>query len=173
MNILRLTPWNWLTKDTTGLQPAADAAQRQVSPFALHREIDRIFEDAFQHVGQGFDRSEKGAFAPRMDIASSPAEYTVTAELPGMDEKDIQLELNEDALVLKAEKRQESTREDQGYHRVERQYGLFQRVLHLPEDADADAIAASYDKGVLRIAIPRREPQQSPARRIAINTGNA
>lgn len=169
MNILRLTPWNWLTKDVREQNPALEA-QRQASPFALHREIDRLFDDTFRTMGHGISKTAEGVFSPRVDIAASPAEYTVTAELPGIDEKDITLELKDDVLLLKAEKKQESKEENEGYYRVERQYGLFQRALHLPEDADIDKITAKNKNGILTIVIPRREPQDTTARRIEITS---
>lgn len=169
MNILKLTPWNWIARETREQLPAQERQERYMSPFTFHREIDKLFENAFQHLGRGMaNDGGEGVFSPRIDILASPKEYVVNAELPGIEEKDIQLELKDDTLLLKAEKQRQCKDEKEGYCRVERQYGMFQRVLQLPEDAVTDEIAASYKNGVLRVAIPRREPVEPTVKRIEI-----
>lgn len=170
MNIIRLTPWNWVNRDSRENTPATETEQHRLSPFGLHREIDRLFEHAFSNLPTEHNKSVmQGVFSPRIDIAASPQEYSVSAELPGVDEKDITLDLNDNTLILKAEKHQESTENnDKGYYRVERQYGSFERMLNLPDDANPEAIKASYKNGVLHITIPRREPIAPAARRIEI-----
>jgi len=108
-------------------------------------------------------------FKPSVDISGSEKEYVISAELPGVDEKDISLELKGDALIIKAEKQREKKTEDKGYYRVERRYGSFQRVLAVPEDADAEGIKANYKKGVLTVTLPRKKGVESAAtKKIAI-----
>jgi len=103
-----------------------------------------------------------------VDIAGSEKEYVISAELPGVDEKDIHVELRGDSLILSAEKRQEAKSEGKGFYRIERSYGSFQRVLAVPDDADTDAVKASYKKGVLTVTLPRKASIAPVSRRIAI-----
>lgn len=169
MSILKLTPWNWLARENYEHVPEhGQQRQNYVSPFTLHREIDKLFEDAFRHVGRFHGGDVEGMMTPRMDIAASPSEYKISAELPGIEEKDIHLEVKNDALVLKAEKQCQLKEEKDGCSRVERQYGVFQRILQMPEDAVADEIKATSKNGVLYITIPRKEPQEPLAKRIEI-----
>ena len=86
-----------------------------------------------------------------------------------MDEIDVALELSDDTLVIKGEKKHEKDRKEQNYYQMERSYGSFQRVLSLPEDAAQDGIAATYKHGILTITIPRKARPATKAKRITIN----
>ena len=108
------------------------------------------------------------SFTPAINIAESDGEYKVTAELPGMDEQDIELSLHRDHLTIKGEKKQEHEEKSNGYHRVERSYGSFQRTIPLPQEIDADKVAANFQKGVLTVTLPKLPELQSGAKRIAI-----
>lgn len=178
MDIAKLNPWNWFKKEDEQ-EKALPVKRRDTQEYAanhpllsLHNEIDRIFDATLRDFGmQRWPLRETegpSLFKPKVDIAGSDKEYSITAELPGIEEKDITLELQGDALVIKAEKRQETKKEDKGYYRVERSYGSFQRVLAVPEDADTEQIKAKYDKGVLHVTLPRKETVESSAKRIAI-----
>jgi len=180
MNIIRVRPWNWLTKEgarETGTVPVDTPAHAKnylsVNPWSLHREIDKLFDDAFRHGGrQSGQEPVEGVMTPKIDISATDKEYLISAELPGIEEKDIELEVHGDTLSIKAhrehEKKDENKDEKRAYYRIERHYGMFQRVLHLPEDADADSVAANYKNGVLNISVSRKGPQKSEARKITI-----
>jgi HSP20 family protein len=169
MDFAKLNPWNWLKKEDEQekVLPGKQEESRGGEAFArspltaLHTEIDRIFDSALNRFG--LSTGTAGAFKPKMDIAGSEKEYTITAEIPGVDEKDIVIDLKGDTLIIKAEKRQEERTEDKGYYRVERSYGSYQRVLAVPKDVDTDAVKARYNSGVLTITLPRKsialEPQ--------------
>jgi HSP20 family protein len=85
-----------------------------------------------------------------------------------VDQKDVEVELNEDTLMIKGEKSQEHEEKNKDYHRVERSYGSFRRILSLPEDADRDAINATFQNGVMNIKIPRKALPESKSRQIEV-----
>ncbi len=106
---------------------------------------------------------------PTLDIAASDEEYTISVELPGVDEKDVHLELLDETLVIKGEKKHEKEEKEKNYYQMERSYGSFQRVLSLPEDAEQDGIGAAYKRGILTITIPRKAKAATKSKQIAIN----
>lgn len=127
-------------------------------PFtALQREIDRLFDD--------FTRSWPAAAAtpdltPRMDVSETDKEIEITAELPGLQEKDVQVNVADNILTIKGEKRAEKEEKDKNFRSIERSYGSFSRTLELPEGIDADAIKATIANGVLKVTVPKPAPAQ-------------
>ncbi len=178
MDIKRLNPWNWFRheEDQARNVPMQRGVPQIYSPLMqLHQDIDRMLDSVFRGFGlpsMGIDSmlsNENSLLRPNVDIASTDKEYTITVEVPGVDEKDVKLELSQDGtLTIRGEKKQEKEQKDKNYYRVERSYGSFQRVLSLPEDANRDGIDASFRNGVLTITCPRRAIAQSPAKRIDI-----
>lgn len=183
MDFAKLNPWNWFTKEDAQDKSAPvrqdQPPARPVFPggsfFEMPIDMAKFMENAFRAFGSApawpwpFASQKEGeAVRPKVDIVGSEKEYAITAELPGIDEKDIQVELKGDALIIKAEKRQEEKSEDKGYYRMERRYGSFQRVLAVPGDADVEGIKAGYKNGVLTITLPRKASVEPTAKRIAI-----
>ena len=131
-------------------------------------QVDSLFED-------WFGRSMGGTLAPRVDIAEDGGMITVTAELPGVTEKDIDIALREDQLTIKGEKRSEhqETNESQGHvlHKTERSYGAFHRTLTLPYRVEPDQITATFKDGILKVTIPKPADAQAQkeGRKIEIN----
>ncbi len=166
MELTKLNPWNWF-KNEEEQTPSSLPVQRHspsVHPaLQLHQEIDRLFDNAFRNFGfpsRGFESqlnglSHSALLRPNVDIASSDKEYTITVEVPGVEEDNIKLELAGNTLTIKGEKKQESEQKDHNFYRVERSYGSFQRVLSLPDDVLPDAIEAQFNNGVLTISLPR------------------
>jgi HSP20 family protein len=185
MDFTKLNPWNWFKKEDEQEKSMPvqmeKAAEKQAPPpstlAGVHTEIDRVFNEFFRGVGFGlpqlgmpaFGRLSGSVLKPSVDISGSEKEYAISVELPGVEEKDIHLELKDDALVIRAEKRQEEKSEGGGYYRVERSYGAFQRVFALPQDADGESIKAKYKNGIVTITIPRKAPPESKSKRIALN----
>ncbi len=185
LNLKKWVPWNWFKKEQDAQQgasslPVAKATAPAVMSSAsfepllqLHREVDRLFDDAFRGFGVQWPRltlpavaSEwQGLMRPALDIQETDKQYRITLEVPGVDEKDIHLTLDEDVLWIRGEKRQEQVHKDGQYHRVERGYGSFQRALNLPDDADQDSIKASFKNGVLAVTIDKRERAAAPSGR--------
>ena len=91
-----------------------------------------------------------------MDIGANDKEYTITVEVPGVSEKDVQVEVSNNIMTIKGEKKQEKEEKDKDFYRIERSYGSFQRVLSLPEDADQTDIKATFKNGILKVRMPRR-----------------
>jgi len=129
-------------------------------PFgAFQREMNKLFDDFFG----GFDLSpwapvEKRLstpFTPHIDVSETDKEIKVSAELPGMDEKDIDVSLTRDTLTIKGEKKQEAEDKGEGYYRMERSYGSFTRSIPLPIEVDTDKVQATFKKGVLEITLPK------------------
>jgi len=132
-------------------------------------QIDSLFED-------WFGRSMGGTLAPRVDLTEDEMALTVTAELPGVSESDIDISVRDHQLTLKGEKRSEhedkKEREGHVLHRVERSYGAFQRTLTLPYCVEPDRITATFKDGVLKIILPKPADAQAQTQghKIAINT---
>ncbi|MGB8894371.1 MAG: Hsp20/alpha crystallin family protein [Pseudolabrys sp.] len=131
------------------------------SPFmSLQREIDRLFED----FSRGFPTmAGNGATAlmPSMDVTETDKEIEITAELPGLEEKDVQINIADNILTIRGEKKAEKEQKDKNYRLVERSYGSFERTLELPEGVNADAIKASISKGLLKVTVPKPAPTQA------------
>jgi HSP20 family protein len=144
-----------------------------MDPFAaLRHEMDRVF-DSF--LGRGFGRFPElprvrwatGA-QPSIDVRETPTEFVVEAELPGMDEKDVNVTLNNGVLTLKGEKKSEREEKKDNYHMMERSYGSFRRTLQLGDMVDADKVKADFDKGVLKVTLPKRPEAVKAEKRIPI-----
>jgi len=131
------------------------------SPFmSLQCEIDRLFED----FSRGFPTiAGNGATAlmPSMDVTETDKEIEITAELPGLEEKDVQVNIADNILTIRGEKKVEKEQKDKNYRLVERSYGSFERTLELPEGVNADAIKANISKGLLKVTVPKPAPAQA------------
>lgn len=142
-------------------------------PFtSLRSEVDRLFDE---FTGSSFMRGiptmftgGAGELRPQTDIKESDSEIVVTAELPGVKEKDISLTLQDKVLTIKGEKKSETKKDEDNYHMVERSYGSFQRSFRLPDSVDEDACTADFSDGVLKVTVNKRKDAQKSARRIEI-----
>ena len=132
---------------------AASLARPAFSAFnALQREIDRLF-DNFTHAG--WSPFNGGGAAVSMDVADTEDGLELTAELPGLEQQDVDISLADGVLTISGEKRSERDEMDKDYRLVERSYGAFSRSIALPADVEADKIRATMDKGILKVSIPR------------------
>jgi HSP20 family protein len=134
---------------------------------SLRREMDRLF-DSF------FDRESRlpvgtGDWTPRFDLLESKDAILIKVDLPGMNEKDISVSLSGDNIVIKGERKTEREEKDKQYHRVERSFGAFQRIVPLPATVEAGKIKAEYKKGVLEVQLPKK-PEAKP-KEIPITVG--
>ena len=146
-------------------------------PFeSLHREIDRLFDD-FGRWRVPVRRSlfdwkafepEKTLAAPAVDIAENDKAYEITAELPGMNEKDVQVNVANGGLTIKGEKKEEKEEKEKDYYLSERRYGSFQRYFSLPETVDVDKIEAAFNNGLLKVTLPKKLEAQKPEKKIEI-----
>ena len=142
------------------------------NPFlALHREIDRVFDDFRQTPWLGFGRPNGGSrFAPLMDVAETDKAIEIKAELPGMSEADVDVSVVDNILSVKGEKKSETEKKDADYHMLERSHGAFTRSLTLPFEVDPDKVEARFDKGVLTITLPKPAEVAAKTRKIKIQS---
>ena len=143
------------------------------SPFlALHHEIDRVFEDFRRGAPwAGFGIANGGArFAPLMDVVETDKAIEIDAELPGMTESDIDVSVVDNVLTVKGEKKSEKEEKDADYHMVERSYGAFTRSLTLPYEVDASKVDAKFNKGVLKITLPKSPEVKAKTKKIKIRS---
>jgi HSP20 family protein len=136
----------------------------------LRNEIDRLFDDfSFPRPSRSiFSFSTLPEVVPAMQLTENKDHYRLSLELPGMEEKDIDVECADGVLTVSGEKRQESEEKNDGYLVSERSYGSFKRQLTLPADVDPDAIEAKYDKGVLKLTLKKDKKAASRVKKIAI-----
>jgi HSP20 family protein len=143
-------------------------------PFgALRDRMNQLFGDFGQNFPAGWlDQNDRFVLAPNIDVVESENEAVITAELPGVDRDDVDLSFENDTLILSGEKKAEKTEEDKDkkYRLVERSYGSFRRAIPLPFKADADAIKAAFDNGVLTVTVPKSKDASQGASRIAIES---
>jgi len=133
-------------------------AVRESNPFTvLQQEIDRLF-DGFS---TSFAARASKDLAPTMDIAETDKDIEITVELPGLQEKDVQLNLADNILTIRGEKKNEREETKKDYHLVERSYGSFLRTVELPAGVNPDEIKAEMAKGVLKIAVTKPSPVQT------------
>lgn len=188
MALTEMIPSQWLRRGdnsgVTGLTTRArlDPMMRSDDPFVrMHETMDRLFDDLFSNsVGWSIGRQrgdQAGAHSlltPQVDISEADEAYRLSVDLPGVESKDIELSADEESLTIRAEKQREaSDSDDDGtrFHRVERSFGRFERMLTLPVDADTENISAKYTNGVLEISVPRRKDiDQTRGRRIEIES---
>ena len=160
-------------------KPMAGGApvSRYRDPFAeMRAEMDRLF-DTF--LGRGFfgrpapsgSAEPAVTLAPNIDIRENDKEIIVEAELPGIDEKDIQVAVRDGVLSLKGEKKSERDEKKDTYHVIERSYGRFERAFELPDSVDEEHIKAEFNKGVLRVVVPKRPEAVKAEKKIPIGKG--
>jgi len=133
---------------------------------SLQSEMNRLFNTAFDTPPSGAAGTVMRRWMPAMDLVESGDHFVLRADLPGMSEDDVSIEFEDGTLTVSGERKAEHESQDEGFHRVERSFGAFSRSLTLPKGIDADAVTASFDRGVLEIRIPK--PEQKKPRRIEI-----
>jgi HSP20 family protein len=186
MDFKKLVPWNWFKKEEeesgstvpVRQQTSQPSADRLYHPVAqLQQEMDRLFADFFTGFGSFPSRRHGGLFAgaltsgllkPTLDIGANDREYTISVEVPGVDQKDVKIEITNNTLTIRGEKKQETEEKEKNFYRMERSYGSFQRTLSLPEDADQGKINATFKNGVLTVTMPRKTLPQTEVKRIEI-----
>jgi HSP20 family protein len=141
---------------------------------SLFREIEKTFDDFSRRSPlAGFAGFGDGGTAPKIDVSESKDGLEVTAELPGVDEKDIDVTLSNGVLTIRGEKKTErdETDKDKNRHVSERRYGSFTRTITLPYDPDSSKVEAKFEKGVLRVRLPKPAEITKKEKKIAISAG--
>ena len=169
LNVRELIPWTRGREVTSG--------RRIEHPLvAFQREMDRLFEDFWR----GFDlplvgRPERigGAVSPRIDISEKDDEIVVSAELPGLDEKDVEVTLTDNVLLIRGEKKLEKEEKERGHTYTERSYGSFERRIPIDAEVLSDKVSAAFKNGVLTVTLPKSPEAQKHVRHIPIGAGES
>jgi HSP20 family protein len=142
-------------------------AQPDLSAFGtLQSQVDRLFDDFARGFG-ALAGNGNGALMPNMDIGETDKEFVITAEMPGLERKDVEVSLEDNVLTVRGEKKQEISpddkdkNKDKNVHVSERSYGIFYRVLELPTKVDPASVQATMSKGILKITIPKPVPPEA------------
>jgi HSP20 family protein len=135
----------------------------------LQDRINRVFRDSYS--GEGRDESlTTSSFAPAVDVYEDEHKVTLKIEVPGIDEKEIDVQVENNILTVHGERKIEKEEKEENYRRVERQYGSFTRTFTLPTTVDTESVSATYDKGVLKIALPKKA--EAKPKQIKVNVGS-
>ena len=122
----------------------------------LREKMNRLFEDVFTSRSEDKEFTTS-SWAPAVDIFETENELVMSAEIPGVDEKDIEIKIEDNTLSLKGERKFEKETKEENYHRIERSYGSFYRAFTLPNSIDPEKIQAEHENGILRITMPKRQ----------------
>jgi HSP20 family protein len=169
MNMRDLIPWG--RNERSSSVPSAYRGE-EANPFlTLHREMNRLFDDVFSR----FDATAPSFFSPmpawpKVEVAETENGIRVAAELPGMDEKDVEVSVIDNVLTIRGERKAHI--DDRERHFSERYYGRFERVIPLPFEVEDERAEASFDNGVLTVTLPKSPRAKAKMKRIAI-TGKA
>jgi HSP20 family protein len=139
---------------------------------SLQSEVNRLFNTFFDSptsTGRAGNGGGVQRWLPAMDLVETDDHFVLRADLPGLSEEDVTIELEDDVLTVAGERKAEHEDKREGFYRVERSFGQFRRTLTLPDGVDADRIEAKFEKGVLEVRIPK--PEQRKPRRVAIQVG--
>jgi HSP20 family protein len=135
--------------------------------YGRYDHLDRLFDNFFNNALTNIGVAPSDAVV-RLDVSETPASYVVKAELPGIEEKDVSLTLEDGILTLSGEKTAETEEEGKTFHRIERSYGSFRRALQLPADADENGVTAAMKNGVLHIEIAKAKEAPKKEKKIDI-----
>lgn len=167
--VKNLIPWKKKHHEVEVMRPHDDPTYDLTRGMAdMVNQLFRRFDD---DLGGSLLRNEFGfSRMPSVDIAETDNEVTVSADLPGLEEKDIQVSLENDVLTLKGERKHEHEEKKKNYHRIERSHGSFQRSIALPEGIDRENVKATFKNGVLNVKIGKLPGARSSRRRIPVTT---
>jgi HSP20 family protein len=163
-----LTPFRW------GQRGVPVNREPEGNPLnVFQREMNRLFDDFFKGTGikpWAQEMESLGAFTPQVNMTEDEKSIQVSAELPGLDEKDLEISLSKDSLTIKGEKKEENELKDKESYYLERSFGTFTRVLPIPRDVNTEKAEASFKKGVLTITLPKLEREKQAQKKIRIKT---
>jgi HSP20 family protein len=136
----------------------------------IQNEMNRLFNTFFDTPTQGNGGAYR-RWVPAMDLVETDGEYVLKADLPGLSESDVNIELEDRVLTISGERKAENEERKEGYYRIERSFGSFARSLTVPEGVDGDAVKASFENGVLEVRIPKPEARKPKKVEISVGRG--
>ena len=128
--------------------------------------VEDEFNRMFEQFGKPFGWMEQSRYAPAMDVRETDDAYIVEADVPGLNKEDVHIEVADNVLTIKGERKDEKEEKDKNYHRIERMFGSFARSVALPAGFDASRVSAKFDNGVLTVSLPK--PEERKPRRIEV-----
>src|SRR3954451_2249415 len=137
---------------------------------SLQNDMNRLFNTFFDTTTGGNGGTAPRRWIPAMDLVETEDHFVLKADLPGLSEEDVHIDVEDNILTVSGERKAEHEDKREGYVRVERSYGSFRRSLTLPEGVEPEAVSASFDRGVLEVRIPK--PEERKPRRVAIQVGS-
>lgn len=164
MNLAKWKPWNWFKEEEQAASPPASVSSQEehslLPVLQLQRDMDRLFDGLLKGFSPAFGTLAKGM--PRMDISETAEFYSFEVDLPGMTVEDLTVSVNDHTLQIRGERKREKATAHRQDHKIERIYGLFERLISLPDDADEDSVKAEFRNGVLRITVTKLEKSSQP-----------
>jgi HSP20 family protein len=173
----RTESWTAGTGPATGAAPSDRSGEAGLEPARLLQAIDpfgllpALFRSPLAgatNIGRWFGDFSPAIFQPRIDVVDDGDVLRITAELPGMEKEDLELIVEDGFLVLRGEKRRDSTQEETGCYRLERAFGRFQRILPLPDGVDVERAEARFVQGVLTLGLPKKPVDDKASRKVTI-----
>jgi HSP20 family protein len=170
MAIRDLIPWSRQENRLPASVSAERSRDDQPHPLlSLHRDMNRLFDNVFRGLGvPSLTAFERNLTWPNLELGETDKDIQITAELPGIEEKDLDITVEEGVLTLRGEKKAEVEDKDRGY--TERSYGRFERRVGLPRGIEQDKASATFQNGVLTITLPKSEAANENVRRIPVTT---
>lgn len=182
----QLLPWNWFNNEHSQ-HLSSNTGQTSLSNafgghplLRMNNEMEKLFNTFFPNTTLGaynqvpgenlLNSSLAAVYRPQLDICENEENYTINMDIPGIEEKDVKIELNGDMLTVSGERSVEKDYTNNSFHQIERSYGKFQRILTLPADANKDHINAKFKNGVLKIELLKDPDQGGYRKQIQINT---
>ncbi|MCB2215247.1 Hsp20/alpha crystallin family protein [Desulfofustis glycolicus] len=189
MDLKKLAPWNWFKNEDeeAAATPVRINRPRKRSDlidpyhplYHFQQQMEQFFDSWAHDLGMpGRKAGESGSLMagsflkPSVNIGGNEKEYSISVEIPGVEEKDIKVEIKDDTLTISGEKQQEKEDRQKDFYRIERSYGSFRRVLTLPDDADRDGIKAGFRKGVLQLTIPKKAVSKADVKQIEVRSAD-
>ncbi len=165
------------TLTSTGQNPRSLPLSRETDwpLYSLHQAVNHIFHDFFRHGDLSLPSvifsEDMDKFTPRVNLSETEKEYLVSAELPGMNQNDIDVSISRDMLIVRGEKKEEKEENVKGHYRKERSYGSFYRTIALPTEIETDKAEAIYKNGVLSITLPKTKETQQGSKKLSVKAG--
>jgi HSP20 family protein len=168
-----LIPWNWGKKNLPVRKEDNSSSSYEMSPYlSLQHDMNRVFDNFFRSFDTGFmspfSEMSEGMFQPKVEVKENANDLRVSVELPGIDDKDLDVSITDDGLTISGEKREEKEENTRGYYRMERSYGSFQRRIPFPCSIDKDKAEATFKKGVLNVVLPKTAEAKQNVKKISI-----
>lgn len=143
------------------LSPIVHRSVLGSDPFvSLQQGMNRLFDEVFHGAGMSLMRDDGGMLMPQVNVSETDKEIRVTAELPGVERKDVDVTLDDDMLTIRGEKKLEKTEDKEDYHFSERSFGRFQRSIRIPHSVNREQVQAHVEHGVLTVILPKNQAQE-------------